>query len=342
MTKLAMGKAAVATTATMRAVLQNGFGAPETVLSLREDVPRPVLQSDDEVLVRVVSASVNTPDWISVLGVPYVARLVIRARDRMIGTDVAGIVAAVGPDAEEHFRIGDEVFGSTWGVKRASGTFAEYTVVKAGSVAKKPKSVSFDEAAGAVMSGVTAYQAIRDAAKPKPGTKILINGASGGVGTFAVQMAKAQGAVVTAVCSGRNADLVRSLGADRVIDYTREDYTRGNELYDVILDNVMNRSFKESAKVLNKNGFIIPNSVGVDRSKWFGAIPSFLFKPSNYPVVDCKTTRENLEEVATMIDSGKTIVVVDKVFPLKDASKAVAFMASHRARGQVIVHVSDP
>lgn len=329
-------KASIATVPLMKAVIQNGFGAPEQVLSVRE-VPRPVPASD-EVLVRVISAAVNTPDWVSTMGVPYVLRLAFSSKNRIIGTDVSGVVEAVGSKVNSDFKPGDHVFGSTDGT--SSGAFAEYALAKATMLAKKPDTVSFDEAAGSVMSGVTALQTLRDGAKLKPGMSILINGASGAVGTFAVQMAKNKGATVTGVCSARNAELVKSLGADHVVDYTKEDYTASDAKYDVILDNVMNKPFRESRKALKKDGFIIPNSVGVDRGKWFGAIPSFVFKPRNYPAIDCKSTRENLEEVSKLVSSGDVQVVIDKTFELDGAASAVTLKGSHRARGQFIVRVA--
>ena len=329
----------------MRAILQNGYGLPEQVLSLGE-VTRPK-PDENGVLVRVCATSVNTPDWAQTLGVPYMLRLAINGffppKNAVLGDDVSGIVEEVGTNVTD-FRPGDKVFGSVGKAgfsKGTGGTFCEYAVTPADSLVKKPDSMSFEEAAGAVMSGVTALVAVRDAAKVKPGTNILINGASGGVGTFAVQFAKKMGATVTGVCSTKNVDLVKSLGADHVIDYTQEDYTEGKQKYDVILDNVLNHSFKESARVLKPDGFVIPNSVGTDRNKWFGAIPMFFIKPSNYPVVNCDTSRANLDAVAKMVDSGDVKVVIDKVFSLEDAPEAVAHMASRRARGLVIIKVSD-
>lgn len=329
----------------MKAVLQNGFGAPETVLSV-STVPKPKLTDPESVLIRVVASSVNTPDWISTLGIPYVLRpaiggLLCAPKNRQLGTDVAGVVEQVGSKVRD-FVAGDAVVGTTQSSGfHSPGAFAEYTTAKASNLIKKPASVSFEDAAGAVMSGVTALQTLTEGAKVRPGMEILINGASGGVGTFAVQMAKAQGAKVTGVCSGGNAKLVFSLGADHVIDYTKTDYVESNERFDVILDNVMNHSFKESAKVLKKDGIIIPNSVGADRSAWFGAIPSFVFKPRNYPAIDGAVTKEKLQQVMDMVENGTVRVVVDRVFSLDEADKAVAYMASRRAKGQVIIRVGQ-
>ena len=212
----------------MKAIVQDGYGAPERVLGLKEvDRPSP---GDDEVLIRVRATGVNTPDWITVAGVPYAIRLSFGLRQPptpVRGTDVAGVVEAVGKRVTD-LQPGDEVFGSSWtGTLATPGTFAEFTVTPASQLIKKPAGLTFEEAAGSVMSGLTAMIAMRDVGKLGPGSRVLINGASGGVGTFAVQIAKALGAEVTGACSTRNVPLVRSLGADHVIDYTEEDFTRG-------------------------------------------------------------------------------------------------------------------
>jgi len=339
-------KSVMSMTLTMKAILQNGYGPPLKVLSLGE-VPKPILKQNDDksVLVRIRATSVNTPDWAQTLGIPYMLRLGIagfgKPRNVVLGCDVAGVVEE---SNSADFSPGDAVFGSIQKdgfSKGTDGSFCEYAVVPADRLAKKPDNVSFEEAAGAVMSGVVALQAIRDTAQAKPGRSILINGASGGIGTFAIQIAKNLGATVTGVCSGKNVEFVKSLGADNVIDYERKDFTEGEEKYDVILDNVLSHSFKESRRVLKPDGYVIPNSVGTDRGKWFGAIPSFILKPSSYPIIDCQPTRENLEAIGGMIGSGDVKVVIDKVYSFEDAPEAVARMASRRPRGQVIIRVSE-
>ena len=224
----------------MKAIVQDRYGAPQRVLKL-EEVDRPPV-GDDDVLIRVRATSVNTPDWITVAGVPYVLRLrfgLRRPPTPVRGTDVAGVVEAVGDNVTD-LQPGDDVFGSAWDDTLATrGTFAELAVVPAAKLIKKPTGLTFEEAGASGMSGLTAMIAMRDVGKVGPGTRVLINGASGGVGTFAVQIAKALGAEVTGVCSTPNLELVRSLGADHVIDYTQEDFTRGEQRYDVILDNVI-------------------------------------------------------------------------------------------------------
>ena len=208
---------------TMKAIVQEGYGAPERVLKLAE-VDRPSV-GDDDVLIRVRATSVNTPDWITVAGVPYILRLRFGLRKPptpVRGTDIAGVVEAVGKNVTD-LQPGDEVFGSSWADTLATqGTFAEFTVAPASQLTKKPVGLTFEDAAASVMSGLTALIAIRDVGRVGPRTRVLISGASGGVGTLAVQIAKALGAEVTGVCSTRNVELVRSLDADHVIDYTKQ------------------------------------------------------------------------------------------------------------------------
>ena len=247
----------------MKAVVQKRYGAPPEVLKL-EDVDRPSV-GDDDVLIRVRATSVNTPDWITVTGVPYILRLksgLRRPSAPVRGTDVAGVVEAVGRNVTDPLP-GDEVFGSLWDdTLTTSGTFAEFAVAPASKLIKKPVGLTFDEAGASAMSGLAALIAMRDVGKVGSGTRVLINGASGGVGTFAVQIAKALGAEVTGVCSVRNVELVRSLGVDHVIDYTQEDFTRSEQRYDVVLDNVINHPPSATAQVLTPDGIFIPNSIG--------------------------------------------------------------------------------
>src|SRR5881409_3742018 len=232
----------------MKAITYCDYGLANLKL---EDVEKPV-PNDDQVLVKVRAASVNPYDWHFIEGTPYLMRAMgvglRKPKDTRLGVDFAGTVEAVGKNVTQ-FKPGDEVFGGR------GGAFAEYVCPRASrAVALKPASASFEEAASVNIAGITALQALRDKGKVQPGQKVLINGASGGVGTFAVQIAKSFGADVTGVCSTRNVDLVKSLGADRVIDYTKEDYARGDQKYDVILDNVTNHSLSENRKMLTPNG----------------------------------------------------------------------------------------
>jgi NADPH:quinone reductase-like Zn-dependent oxidoreductase len=329
----------------MKAVVQNAYGTPERVLRLQERDRPPA--GDDDVLVRVRATSVNTPDWITVTGVPYILRLrfgLRRPPTPVRGTDVAGVVEAVGKNVTD-LQPGDEVFGSSWaGALATPGTFAEFTVVSASQLIKKPIGLSFEEAAASVMSGLTALIAIRDVARVGPETRILINGASGGVGTLAVQIAKTLGAEVTGVCSTSNLELVRSLGADHVIDYTEEDFTRSAQRYDAILDNVMNHPPSATARVLTPTGTFIPNSVGNTGGLLAGlprmARAALMGRGStNVQFVTCVVNGENLADLAALLESGDVKVIIDKVYPLGAAANAVAHMLGHHARGKVAIAV---
>ena len=330
----------------MQAIVQNGYGAPDRVLGL-EEVDRP-LAGDDDVLIRVRATSVNTPDWIAIAGVPYILRLrlgLCGPPTRVRGTDVAGVVEAVGANVVE-VRPGDEVFGSAWDDSLATraGTFAEFTVLSASQIRHKPAGLSFAEAAASVMSGLTALMAMHDVGRVGPGTRVLINGASGGVGTFAVQIARARGAEVTGVCSRGNLDLVRSLGANRAIDYAAEDFTQDERRYDVVLDNVMNHPPGVTARVLSPGGVLIPNSVG-NTGGLFAGLPRIAMAgllglgSTRVEFVSCTVSRENLDALAALLEAGDIRVVIDKVYPLSEAASAVAKMLGHHARGKVVVAV---
>ena len=329
----------------MKAIVQDRYGAPERVLKL-EEVDRPSV-GDDDVLIRVRATSVNTPDWVTVAGVPYIIRLKFGLRQPptpVRGTDIAGVVEAVGKNVTD-LRPGDEVFGSSWADTLATpGTFAEFTVAPASKLIRKPTGVTFEEAGASGMSGLTALIAMRDVGKVGPGTRVLINGASGGVGTFAVQVARALGGEVTGVCSTKNLDLVRSLGADHVIDYTEEDFTRGERRYDIILDNVINHPPAAVAGVLTPTGTFIPNSVG-NTGGFLAGLPrmaraSLLGRGStDVRTVKCVVNRENLDALTALLESGDVKVVIDKIYPLSEAASAVAHMYGHHARGKVVIAV---
>jgi NADPH:quinone reductase-like Zn-dependent oxidoreductase len=329
----------------VKALVQDRYGAPERALQLDELVAPDV--GDADVLVRVRASSVNTPDWITVTGVPYVLRLrsgLRRPRTRVRGSDVAGVVEAVGGEVSD-LRPGDEVVGSSWsGGLDTSGTFAELAAVPASQLVKKPGGLTFEEAAASVMSGLTALIAMRDVGSVNEGSQVLINGASGGVGTFAVQIAKSLGAEVTGVCSTANVELVRSLGADHVVDYAREDFTRGERRYDLVLDNVLNHRPSATARVLAPDGILIPNSVG-NTGGLFAGLPrmaraAIMARGStDVRFATCAVSRQNLADLVELLDSGAVKVVIDEVFPLEDGAAAVARMAGHHARGKVGIAV---
>jgi NADPH:quinone reductase-like Zn-dependent oxidoreductase len=329
---------------TMQAIIQDGYGPPERVLRL-DQTAKPSA-GDDDVLVRVRATSVNTPDWATVAGVPYVLRLQsgLRGPKHPIrGSDVAGVVEEVGPQVTD-LRPGDEVLGSLWNgtIGSQAGAFAQYAVVPASQLVKKPAGLSFEESAASVMTGLTAMSAMRDAGQVRPGTRVLINGASGGVGTMAVQIAKSLGAEVTGVCSSRNLELVRSLGAEHVIDYTEEDFTQSRQRYDVILDNVLNHSPKAAARLLAPNGVLIPNSLGNTGGLVAGlprmARAALLGKgATNVKFVTLAVNGENLDALVRLLETDELRAVIEHTYPFDKTASAVTHVLEHHARGKVAI-----
>jgi NADPH:quinone reductase-like Zn-dependent oxidoreductase len=325
--------------ATMRAVMRRCYGPPE-VLAV-ETIEKPV-PGDDQLLVRVHAASINPVDWHYMRGAPYIMRLDAgfgAPVNPRVGTDFAGTVEAVGKDVTK-FKPGDEVFGGR------NGALAEYiTVTEGGNLALKPAGVSFEEAAAVNVAGLTALQTLRDRAELEPGQKVLINGASGGVGTFAVQIAKSLGAEVTGVTSTRNLDLVRSLGADHVVDYTRQDFTQGGTRYDVVMDNVANRGILEVRRVLNPQGkLILIGGGGPDVSPWFGVFKAPLkalfvswFVDQDMAMYVSHHSSEDLATIARMMQEGKVESVLDRIYPLEDIVEAMTYLETGRARGKVVM-----
>lgn len=329
----------------MKAVVQDRFGPPEQVLRVTE-IARPE-PGPGEVLVRLRATSVNTPDWIAVAGVPYVLRLSARAKGAVRGTDVAGTVEALG-EGVTGFAVGEAVFGSTWGSGfPTAGTFAEYTLARADRLIPKPEAIAFTDAAASVMSGLTAYAAVADVFVSGPGQRILVNGASGGVGTFAIQIARHRGAEVTAVCGPANLDLVRGLGAARAIDYTNTDFTTGPDRYDAILDNVLNHPPRRVLRALAPGGVYLPNSIGnsggllAGLAKMAGATLLGAAGRADVRSVDGDFTPERLAAVADLVASGAVRPVIDRVYPLEETPAAVARMYSHRARGNIVITMGD-
>ena len=324
---------------TMKAVVYCDYGSPD-VLKL-ETIAKPV-PSDDQALIKVRAASVNPYDWHFIRGEPYVMRLgngLRKPKNTRIGVDFSGVVEAVGKNVTQ-FKPGDEVFGGR------SGAFAEYIVMLEKNLIPKPDNLSFEQAGAVQIAGLTALQGLRDAGKLKAGEKVLINGASGGVGTFAVQIAKHLGAEATGVCSSRNVDLVRSIGADHVIDYTRENFTEGAERYDLILDMVGNHGLLACRRALKPDGRYV--MIGGPKGRWIApldtVIKAFLLKPfveqkMNFMI--SKISREDLMLLRDLMHSGKVTPVIDKTYPLSQTKEAVAYVESGRARGKVVVAV-DP
>ena len=325
----------------MKAIVQDEYGSPD-VLDLRDiDWPR---IADDEVLVRVRAAGVNPGDWAIMNGLPYIARPVYglgKPKNAVRGTDVAGTVEAVGSGVRR-FQPGDEVFG--W-CGDLGGAFAEYASVSEDALAPKPANLTFEQAAAVPMAGIVALQALRDRGNVRAGQRVLINGASGGIGTFAVQIAKALGAEVTGVCSTRNVEMVRSIGADHVIDYTREDLTQKDQRYDFILDNVANHSLSDLRGALTPAGTLVPNGGGFD-NHWFASggrvisahvLNRFVSNGLRPFIVSPKL--EDLLALKELIEAGKLTPVIDRTYPLSEASRAIGHVGGGHARGKVVITV---
>jgi NADPH:quinone reductase-like Zn-dependent oxidoreductase len=321
----------------MKGIVQVGFGAPSDALRLGE-VDEPVVD-DDGVLVRVRSASINIGAVYGVRGLPKVMRPIfrsMRSKSGVVGTDVAGTVEAVGNNVA-HVQLGDEVFGS------CKGAFAEYASAKAEALALKPDNVRLEHAAAIGVSAFAALQALRDRGNLQAGQKVLITGASGGVGTFAVQIAKSLGADVTGVCSTRNIELVRSIGADHVIDYTQQDYTLGGHVYDLILDNVGSHSLKDTRRALTPNGVLLSNG-GPAPTGWFGGLghPAKATIASMFVKQQGRTFLSvgNREDLATLRDltaKGKITAVIDRTYPLEEAIEAISYVGEGHNQGTTII-----
>ncbi len=316
----------------MKAIVQNAYGSPD-VLELKE-VEKPVVK-DDGILVCVHATAINAGDYFSIKGSPWLVRMSVgfpKPKNYILGWDVAGHIEAAGKNVKR-FQPGDEVFGS------CSHAFAEYVSADANQFAMKPANLTFEQAAAVPTAALTALQALRDKGKLQPGQKVLINGASGGVGTFAVQIAKSFGAEVTGVCSTKNMDLVRSLGADHVIDYTQEDFTRSGKLYDLLLDNVANRTFSDLRRVLTPQGRIIPNSGHGGMGYVFKAyILSSFMRWQGRPFVT-SVNNKDLTILKELIGSGKVTPVIDRTYSLSEIPEAFRYLNKSHARGKVVITV---
>ena len=321
----------------MKAITRERFGTPD-VLHL-EEVDKPEL-SDDGILVRVRASSVNRAEWYGLTGVPLVARPAMggffKPKDRILGTDFAGVVEAVGKDVKD-FAPGDEVFGGR------AGAYAEY--VCATKVERKPSTMSFDEAAALPIAALTALQGLRDKGEVEPGQTVLVNGASGGVGTYAVQIAKALGAEVTAVCSTRNVEQARELGADRVLDYTKEDFTRLRERFDVVFDNAGSKPWRKVRRILKPKGTLV--MVGAPKGgRLLGPlkhiVPTWLatrvgsrkvvFFVAKFDLADLTFLRE-------LAEAGKLRSAVERRYPLTETAEALRYMGEGHARGKIVITV---
>jgi NADPH:quinone reductase-like Zn-dependent oxidoreductase len=332
-----MSAAAPGKAITMKAIVYHRYGSPE-VLQL-ESVAKPV-PSDDQVLVRIHAASVNPYDWHFMRGLPYLVRVqagLRKPKSDRLGVDEAGVVEAVGRNVTQ-FTPGDEVFGFR------GGALAEYVCGKETSFAPKPAGLSFEQAAAIPCAGQTALQGLRDKGQLQPGQRVLINGASGGVGTFAVQIAKALGAHVTAVCSTRNVDLVRSLGADEVVDYTKDDFTRGGQRYDLMVDIVGNRSFFACRRVLTPTATFV--TIGARNGRWLAPLIPLIrarllrrFVSQKLVGFFAKNSKEDLLVLKDLIEAGKVTPVIDRSYPLRETPDAIRHLEAGHARGKIVVTI---
>ncbi len=320
----------------MSAIVYRCYGSAD-VLELQDiEKPKP---AEGQLLVKVHAASVNPYDWHYMRGSPYIMRLgsgIGKPQDTRLGVDFAGTVVAIGAGVTR-YAPGDEVFGGS------DGAFAEYVTVREdGAIARKPANVTFEQAAAVPIAAITALQALRDKGQLEAGHKVLINGASGGVGTFAVQIAKAFGAEVTGVCSTRNVDMVRSIGADHVIDYKKQDYTSSGEKYDLIIDNVGNRSLLANRRVLTPEGRFV--MVGAQKGNWLrplmGPIKALLLSPflkQEFVMIIAQLREDDLAYLAELMQSGKVTPVIDREYALQEVPDAIRYSESGRARGKIII-----
>jgi NADPH:quinone reductase-like Zn-dependent oxidoreductase len=328
----------------MKAIVYRDFGAPGVLRLEKIDKPVP---NDQQVLVHVRAASVNPLDWHYMEGTPYIARMMefgfLKPKVQRLGVDFAGTVEAVGGNVT-WFKPGDEVLGAR------TGAFAEYICVRADrSVVLKPANVTFEQAAAVPIAGVTALQGLRDKGELRAGQKVLINGASGGVGTFAVQIAKSIGADVTGVCSTRNVGMVQSIGADRVIDYTQEDFTAGASRYDVILDNVGNHSLLECRRVLSPGGkYVLIGGGGLNDDRWLGPIDRLLevlvlspFVSQHMGMMLAETNKADLTALCDLMQAGKVTPVIDRRYQLSEVPAAIRYLEAGHAKGKVVITIEE-
>lgn len=331
--------ALAANTDTMNAARNRCYGVPRGVRIETAEKPVP---GDGQMLIKVHASSVNPAEWYGISGQPYLVRLmngIGAPKDARAGYDMAGVVEAVGPNVTQ-FKPGDEVFGGAW------GAYAQYVIGREqGGIIRKPAELSFEEAAAIPIAAITALQGLRDQGHVAAGRKVLINGASGGVGTYGVQIAKALGAKVTGVCSTRNVDMVRSLGADHVVDYTKENFTAGSERYDIILDNVGSQGFSDMAKVMRPGGIIVvvggskkgPFLGPIKRVAWSKIVGHFIDPAITFYLA--KVNKADLELLAKWAREGKLKSVIDRRYPLEQLGEALAYLGEGHARGKVVVTV---
>jgi NADPH:quinone reductase-like Zn-dependent oxidoreductase len=324
----------------MKAIVYDQYGAPEVLKCEEVEKPTP---GNGEVLIKVQAASVNPYDWHFMRGLPYFVRLMAglaRPKERRLGVDGAGYVEAVGRNVTQ-FKAGDAVFGT------CRGAFAEYACAPERGLARKPDCVTFEQAATVPIAGLTALQGLRDKGNIRAGVKVLINGAAGGVGTFAVPIAKSFGAEVTGVCSTRNVEMVRSIGAEEVVDYTHEDFTRRGRRYDLLFDCMGNHSLRECRRVMNPKGIFI--GVGGATGRWmFGlfvrVIAALFLSPflnQKFVTFMAKPNSEDLGVIVELMAAGKLTPVIDRRYGLNDVPEAIRYLEAGHARGKVVITVLE-
>jgi NADPH:quinone reductase-like Zn-dependent oxidoreductase len=316
----------------MKAIVYTKFGPPSNLYLKEVEKPIP---GDNEILIKVHAASVNSYDWRHLRANPFFIRIMVggllKPKHQILGADVAGKVEAVGRNVNQ-FKPGDDVFG-----EGSYGGFAEYVCVDENRFILKPDNLTFDEAAAVPMAALTALQGLRDKGKIQAKQKVLINGASGGVGTFAVQIARSFGAEVTGVCSTAKMDLVRSLGADNVVDYTKEDVTKSNQKYDLILDTAARRSISEYKRILNPDGAYV--LVGGSISRIFQLIFKSKTGVKNIGTMVASINQKDLLFLAELLKSGKIKSVIDKRFPLAETAEALRYFEEGHTRGKIVITV---
>jgi NADPH:quinone reductase-like Zn-dependent oxidoreductase len=329
----------------MRAIVYYNYGSPDVLRC--EEIPKPIA-GDGQVLIGVRAASVNPLDWKVMGGGPYLVRVLLglgKAKIKRPGVDVAGQVEAVGKNVTQ-FKPGDEVFGT------CAGAFAEYATSESkfgmkSVLVMKPDKVTFEQAASAPVAALTALQGLRDKGQIRPGQKVLINGAAGGVGTFAVQIAKSFGAEVTGVCSTRNVEMVRAIGADRVVDYTQEDFTKSGQRYDIFVDCVGNHSLSACRRVLDRKGIYVmvgaPNNASLIGlvARLMGALVSSLFGSQKMVTFLARSNREDLTLIGELIATGKVTPVIDRRYRLSEVPEAFRYLEEGHARGKVVITLED-
>ncbi|KAA3662865.1 MAG: NAD(P)-dependent alcohol dehydrogenase [Chloroflexi bacterium] len=322
----------------MKAIVFTRYGSPDVLEQIDIDKPAP---QDNELLVKIKAVSVNPLDWHRMRGAPFLVRFsdgLLKPKNPMIGADIAGTVEAVGKSVTQ-FKLGDDVYGDI-----GAGGLAEFVCVSENHMVQKPANQSFAEAAAVPVAALTALQGLRNSGQVQAGQQVLINGASGGVGTYAVQIAKALGVMVTAVCSTRNVELVRSLGADHIVDYTREDVTKNGKQYDLILDNVGNFSVSNYKRSLKPNGIAVvvgfTTLMRMLQVVLFGSLETKFGSKKIGPML-AQINQEDLQFINGLIETGQVKSVIDRCYPFNEAAEAVRYLEEGHARGKVIVSVDD-